>query len=218
MTHDDPSGRAWFVAQRWQEYNGEARANLLRIIGIAVFYGLHLAHHYGLGLGIAKDDGLAATENYHTLVSLIAMVWVLGATGVHACLRQRFFPTWLKYASTTLDIVLLSAVLCVSNGPRSPMVVGYFVVLAMASLRFSLNLLWCATPVALLGYLTVLAVARWPETLIRTTVDLRVPRYHQAMVLSAILLCGVVLGQIIRQSRKLAAEYAQHVGNQPEQE
>ena len=38
----DPSAarddREWFIVGRWQEYEGEARANLLRIAGIGAFY------------------------------------------------------------------------------------------------------------------------------------------------------------------------------------
>ena len=33
-THD----RQWFIVSRWQQYEGEARANLLRIVGIGSFY------------------------------------------------------------------------------------------------------------------------------------------------------------------------------------
>jgi hypothetical protein len=32
--------RRWFIASRWEEYEGEGRANLLRMIGIAAFYWL----------------------------------------------------------------------------------------------------------------------------------------------------------------------------------
>ena len=38
------SDRAWGIAQRWQEYEGEARANLLRICAIGAFYLLLKKH------------------------------------------------------------------------------------------------------------------------------------------------------------------------------
>ena len=34
----DTHERQWFIVSRWQEFKGEGRANLLRLIGIAVFY------------------------------------------------------------------------------------------------------------------------------------------------------------------------------------
>ncbi len=33
-----PASRHWHIVSRWHEYEGEARANLLRIAGIGVFY------------------------------------------------------------------------------------------------------------------------------------------------------------------------------------
>lgn len=34
--------RDWYIIGRWQEYDGERRANLLRIIGIGAFYLIEL--------------------------------------------------------------------------------------------------------------------------------------------------------------------------------
>ena len=40
--------RKWYIVERWQEYKGEGRANLLRIIGIGSFYIVHLMNYHGL--------------------------------------------------------------------------------------------------------------------------------------------------------------------------
>ena len=103
-----------------------------------------------------------------------------------------------------LDVVLLTVLLMVANGPRSPMVVGYFLILAMASLRFRLPLIWCATLAAAAGYVWLLGWAMWIEG-VR---DVRVPRYHQLIVLTALALCGIIQGQVIRRVHSLAVEYA----------
>ena len=36
-----PADQSWHIIQRWQQYEGEARANLLRIGAIGTFYLIH---------------------------------------------------------------------------------------------------------------------------------------------------------------------------------
>ncbi|HVA47833.1 MAG TPA: hypothetical protein VNH11_15805 [Pirellulales bacterium] len=45
----------------------------------------------------------------------------------------------------------MTPVLMLADGPRSPLVVGYFLVVLLAGLRFSLWLVWCATCGSLCG-------------------------------------------------------------------
>src|SRR5262245_53412598 len=41
-----PGDRQWFIVGRWQEYEGEARANLLRIVAVGAFYVVELLRFY----------------------------------------------------------------------------------------------------------------------------------------------------------------------------
>ena len=203
--------RQWFIAGRWQEFEGEARANLLRIIAIAAFYAVQLATYHGLHLGflqIPRSEPVDA--RFHQAVTVLAGVWTLLALGVALCLRLRLFPGSMKFLSCGVDLVLLTWVLLLADGPRSPLIVGFFVILCMAALRFSLALLWFATAGSLLGYLVLLAHARWWNTR-----DLRVPRYQEIIFLLALVLCGIVLGQVLRQVRKVADDYADRLHRSP---
>ena len=40
---------------------------------------------------------------------------------------------------------------------------------------------------------------------------MRVPRYHEVIFLLAVVLTGVILGQLLRRVRRLAEHYAQRV-------
>jgi hypothetical protein len=40
-----------------------------------------------------------------------------------------------------------------ADGPRSPLIVGYFLIPVLAGLRFQLRLVWFATVAVMLGYL-----------------------------------------------------------------
>ncbi len=41
-----PTDRSWYITERWQQFEGEARANQLRIIAIGSFYLIHLWNHF----------------------------------------------------------------------------------------------------------------------------------------------------------------------------
>ena len=197
--------RHWFIVGRWQEYEGEARANSLRIIGIAAFYVVELINYYGLRLGFFEMPKVS-DKAFHQAVTALAVAWTMVALGVLFCLSQRVFPAGLKFVSTASDIVFLTFILVVANGPQSPLVIGYFLVIALSTLRFNLPLVRFATVGSMVGYLFVLGYAKW-----FTTADLRVPRYHQIIFLLALALTGIVLGQVIRRVRGLARDYAARI-------
>jgi hypothetical protein len=200
----DPDDRSWYIVGRWREYQGEGRANLLRIVAIASFYSIELANYRGFRLGVFEMPRIEDVDRaFHLAVTALAVAWTMTALSVHLCLRRQIFPASLKFLSTGADVALLTCVLCVSNGPRSPLVVGYFLIVAMAALRFSLPLLWFATVGSMLGYLAVLGYAKWVAA-----GDLRVPRYHEVMFLLALGLTGITIGQVLRQMRSMAVDYA----------
>ena len=212
----DPQAQAdreWFILGRWQEFEGEGRANLLRVIGIAAFYAVGLANYYGLDLGVIEFARVpSVTRPFHLAVTFLTLAWAMLALSVLLCRKQRIFPSWLKYISTGGDIVLLTSILTLADGPRSPLVVSYFLVIVLAALRFNLPLIWFASAGVVGGYLWLLGFARWgkmPEGW--PTVDTTVPRYWQAIFILALMLTGVVLGQVIRRVRGLAEDYARRL-------
>lgn len=203
VASDSSRERSWYIAGRWQEYEGEARSNLLRVIGIGAFYAIELINYHGLNLGfleLPKQQDI--TPAFHQAVTALAVAWTMLALAIHLCLTRQVFPAALKFVSTAADLVFLTTILMLADGPRSPLVVGYFLVIALSGLRFNLPLVRCATVGAMVGYLVVCGYAWWnPER------GLRVPRYHQVMMLIALALAGIVLGQIIRRVRALADDY-----------
>lgn len=195
--------RAWHITGRWQEYGGESRANFLRVIALAAFYVVELVNHYGIRLGSFELKPVAGVdEKFHTAVTALTVLWACVGMGVLFALRSRFLPSWLKYASVAADLVILTFLLLLAAGPSSPLCVGYFLVIGLAGLRFSLPLIWFATGGALLSYLVILANAKWYRP------ELRVPYYHEAIMGLAIILMGVLLGQIVRQVRSIASDFA----------
>ena len=195
--------RHWFIVGRWQEYEGEARANLLRIIGIAAFYTIELINYHGLNLGFLEIPKVEEVDKpFHQAITALSVAWTMVGLGILLCLRRQVFPAALKFISTGCDIVLLTAILTVADGPKSPLVVGYLLVIALSTVRFNLPLVWFSTAGSAAGYIFLLGHAKWFRE------ATRVPRYHQLMFLLAVLLTGVVLGQVIRRVRSVAQDYA----------
>ena len=196
---------AWFVAGRWQQLDGEYRANHLRILSLVAFYVVHLAQHYrptGLFASSTPPDGV-----FHLAVTVIVVGWLLMSLAIDVCLRQRTFPAATPYVTTGMDLLLLTAVLCLGGGQKSPLVLGYFLILIMAAMRFSLPLVRATTAGAALSYLYLMAMGRWPQLIADAKID-TVARYHQIITLLAIAMSGVMLGQIIRRFRVMARYYA----------
>ena len=198
------SERPWFIVGRWQEFEGEARANLLRLVAIGAFYIVQLLHFYGFS---PRDE---AVSLFHQQATGIAVAWTMVALAVMLCLRRRVLPAALKYASTTCDLALLTALATLAAGPHSPLVLAYFLIVAMAAMRHSLGLIWFATLGAMLCYWLLVGIAdgrtsRWFDG------QHAVPPAEQLVTLVSLGLTGVIIGQVVRRTKAMAAEYAQRL-------
>jgi hypothetical protein len=213
---ESPGERSWHVTERWQQFEGESRANLLRIAAVGTFYLIHLWDYYS-GQGKLADVGFLqlskagpVDQEFHVMVTLLALAWILLAATVLMCLRASFFPKWLPIASTVADVLFLTSILGISAGPRSPLVVGYFLVIVLAALRFDLRLVRVVTVASMVGYIALLGLAKWPERFgLDPIIERQVPRYQQLMFLAVLALTGIFLGQMIRRVRHMADDYAE---------
>jgi hypothetical protein len=193
---------AWEDARRLEAWAGEVRVNLLRLIGIILFYGRHLVE-WALA---PRDAPIRGT--YHLAVTAIVLVWGAAVVTLHLRLHQPKVPPWLKYATTIWDAVLITALCAVAGGPKSPLVLLFFPLIATAPLRPSLRLVYAATLAAMLGYLFLLGHYVWYRIGFEkyyATPELRIPRRQEAIMLLALLVCGLLAGQVVRQMQRLVA-------------
>ena len=193
-----------------QAVDAEQRVNLIRISAIASFYLIHLWHMSvpSLSEGTAGMLGLEAGQSVpagvHLSVTLLCLGWLMQAFAVHLMIAHRRVSNGLVTAVTVGDFVWLTAILCLSSGPAGPMVSGYFLILMLTGVRFNLRLVRVATVVAAFSYLVLLGVTRWPLGIVEEIGLKTVPRYHQVMILVAIILSGVIVGQIVRHAYLIA--------------
>ncbi len=194
---------SWHVTSRLEELSGEERANVLRVLGVAVFYAIEVLNHHGLtifGLAIPRVEGV--DSGFHAMATALAAAWITVAAMVFVALRNRIFPPALKYFTTGADLFLLTSVLTLADGPRSPMLVSYFLVVALSGLRASVRLVWFATAGAVVGYLVLVADAT------RRRPELVVPPHFAITTVAALILCGLVIAQIVAAMRRAAARYS----------
>ena len=192
MTREN-ADRQWFISGRWQEYEGESRANLLRVAGIALFYLIEMLNRGNV------------EPSFHAAVTAVAAAWVMIAWAVFVCLKRRVFPAAMKYLSTGADLLLFTGLLLLADGPRSPLVAGYFFILCLAALRFSVPLVRFATLGAAVSYVVVFRQALWMRPAVA------VSRNYEFIVLLSLVLSGTTLGQILRRMRAFAEDYARRL-------
>jgi hypothetical protein len=196
----DHDGGAWADVQRVEGFAGETRMNLARLAAIAVFYVRHLVEV----IAAAPSDPVRGA--YHTRITWICLLWAGAGAVLYLWLRRRRVEPWLKYVVVVIDAVMITLICTLAGGPKSPLVLLYFPLVASAPLRLSLRLVYVATAAAILGYLCVLGVYAWYVIGFQTyyaTPALRIPRSQEAIVILALLATGFLCGQIVRQMRRM---------------
>jgi len=194
----------WEDTQRLESWAGETRLNLVRLAAIAVFYGRHLIEF------VASPAGAPARGVYHLQITWLCLMWVAAAVVLHVRLRRRWMSASLKYFTTAYDAVMITIVCALAGGPKTPLILLYFPLIAAAPLRLSLRLVYFATACAAAGYLIVLGHYAWYVIGFHkyyATPELRIPRSQEAIVVLALGACGVMAGQVVRQMRRIASRY-----------
>src|SRR5438270_6527977 len=97
--------------ERWA---GEVRVNLVRLGALLAFYAYHLVDIY-----LSRDDP-SYTPAYRASVTALALAWAGVIVLVHARLRQGRLPPTLPHMITLADAALVTALVTVSGGPKSP--------------------------------------------------------------------------------------------------
>ncbi len=186
--------RSWHIASRWQEFEGEMRSAVLRSLLVVAFYAIQVIHYVTLE---AVGD---ADRIFHRQVTFAAIAWLFLSMSVLIALRGGFMPSSLKYIATGIDLGLVTLLAWLSRGPNSPLVMAMFLVLAIASIRFRVGLIWFATLGAMTCYMLLVGSVdvAWFDSNHNT------PVLTQAITLCSLASTGIVLGQIVRTPRRMA--------------
>jgi hypothetical protein len=196
------SNTTWADARRLESWAGELRLNLIRLVAIAGFYGYYLLDAF-----VLRDDP-ALRGDYHTLVSVVTFAWAVGALTLQLYLLNRWVPAALKYVATTWDLVMITAVLMIGRDLGNLFTVLYVLVVAAAALRLSLPLIYTATLGAMAAFLFFHGYIRYWLELPESE---RLSHAQQTIFLLALAVTGLIAGQVVRQTRRLAQGHAVEV-------
>lgn len=193
-----PGVDPWPDVQRIESWAGEVRVNFLRLVALVAFYSHHLVNVYW-----HRDDPTVGGP-YHEAVTTLVLAWSAEVAGLHLCLTRRWVPSWLKFAATAADLVLVTALLLLGRDPKTMLAVLYLLVVVAAALRLSLSLVAFATAGAVAGYLFFLGFVRFWLQLPDWQ---RLSRPQQVVFLLAIAVTGLLAGQYVRQARRVSRGY-----------
>ena len=168
---------------------GEVRTNLIRLAALTAFYIYHLLNVF------AFSDDPNLPGRFHLTVSLVVFVWATGAVLLHFVLSRRAMYPVLPFIVIVWDIVLVTALLCVCERPQSTLVSVYFLIIASASLRYSLPPVYLSSFGSLIGYLVFLGYARF---VLQASTEQRIPRTNQVIFGMALLAAGLLAAQSVR--------------------
>ena len=76
-----PAEREWYIVGRWEEFEGEGRANLLRLIGVCAFYAVELINYHGLNLGFLQMAPVV-DRAFHLAATMLTVAWAMVCLGV----------------------------------------------------------------------------------------------------------------------------------------
>jgi hypothetical protein len=202
MATDD----AWADAQRLEGWAGEVRVNLIRIAALIAFYGHHLINVY-----LIRDDPSLRGE-FHLTVTIITAAWAVAAFLLYWFLTHRRVPPSLKFVATAWDLALLTLLLALTQGgPKSSLLVLYFLIIAAAPLRLSLPLVYVAALGSIAAYLLLLGhyvfVVIGVEDYYGDRLRYGVSRTQEVIFVLCLGAAGLLAGQAVRQARRLVRGY-----------
>ncbi|MCB9678261.1 MAG: hypothetical protein H6737_24380 [Alphaproteobacteria bacterium] len=184
----EPAAVALHVSRRLFGLEGETRLNLLRLVGIAVFYAVHLVNRYlvGMSTGASIDFMGMNLPVFDTAATALALAWAWMAGAVLIAVRSPLPQRAISVGTTLADAAFLMTLILLGNGPSSPMILALLLLVVASGLRGDREIVWLATVGSLAAYGASVGFGLYVRP------DLMVPRHHILVVSSSLVLAGVV--------------------------
>jgi serine/threonine-protein kinase len=90
------------------------------------------------------------------IYTAIMLVWAAGARLFQTLVTRPAWTVLAIYGWSALDVLMLTVLLLVGDGPKSALLVGYFLLIAGTALRFRLALVWFVTGLGMISYLVLI--------------------------------------------------------------
>ena len=181
------AGGGWATRLRHQIFRRPALAASWLALG--VFY----ANEWLL-FAVQEDVDLP----FHLRITALVATWGLGAWALQLAVERSERSERVRYAWSCFDVVLLTLVLLVADGPSSPLVMAYPLLVLAAAFRWRLRLVLFVTAACLVSYGALVADAALRRPALRPAAD-------ESLVLIVALSCTALMtAALVRRMRGLA--------------
>ena len=177
-----------YVTEKLFEVSSSHLINRLRLGGVVLFFFVHCLNYYHFGY---------TTSDVHKAMLSITALWFVFCGAIFLAHKFMVSRWWIKFLGSFIDVFLLSMILWVGDGPKSPLVSLYLILLILSGLHFSFSLLKCTIVFVIFAYLsTTYQASRYrPEYAIE---------HSQILIfLATICLCAAIIFQLVGLFRRL---------------
>ncbi len=183
----EPNAIARAVNARLHAFEAEARINLLRLMSVGLFFGLHVVNRSFVGLEAGRTVlvGDVIVPVFDTAATALVIAWTALAAAVLMAMRVRVFSPLIGPAVTLIDIVFLAVLILIGNGPTSPLLYVLFPLIAVTAMRGRRGDVWLATVAGLSVYGISLGVA------LNLNPSVMPPNHHVLLVVTSLAMMGL---------------------------
>lgn len=184
--------------QRRETWNGDRKANFIRVCALAFFalnefFNFHVLH--------------IVDRRFHVGSLLVLFLWFLASILFDLVLKKHWFPTGSSYLPPAVDALLLTWLLFLGDGPRSPLVTVYFLIIALSGLRLSPKIVHYTGAVCAVGFLTSWDFAKHQRP------EMLVPVYHLVIVVVSLVLCAFIVASLLRRVFALMESFPKSIAH-----
>ncbi len=190
------------LVERLWSWSRREPALSLRLAALAGFYAVELVNYYGF------NRGDPAFRTFHLEISILLPLWAASSFLLQQALRSQRWALPARFLWGTLDVVLLTAILLIADGAASPLVIGYFLLIAGSGLWFRVRFVWFMTVLLLISYgILVLDFYLWRPAL-QSGFDRAADRHVLFVV--AMLVMASIIAYLVDRVRTLSHFFGHH--------
>jgi len=174
-----PETLVWL--QRRQTWAGDRTANRIRLVVLAIFAINECINYFALHV---------VDQRFHHGSLLIVAMWFLCA-GIFAwMLRRHYLPRSSPYIMVSVDLLWITWLLFLADGPKSPLVGIYFLIIALTGMRLNPRVSFYSGIAAVVGYLSVLEFVKTKAP------QFMIPRFQETIVMLSLLSMGIIMAHL----------------------
>ena len=140
----------------------------------------------------------AISEEFYKEMMMFIVAWAIGATAMHLLLEWTGQWSLMRYVWPTMDVALLTAILLIANGPKSPLVPAYLLILMSTGFRWRPWLTVYVTALCVGGFLLLVAEAHARRPHLRPALD------EVLVPIIMMIVVGVISASLVKKMRGLA--------------